>query len=870
MTSLLAAAASAATLVVAADGGGDFSDLSIALAAAGSGDTLLIGAGSWVGPFDTAGKDLTLSGEGADTRLEGVSGSAVLTVSGGAVMLEGVRVVHEDGVGIDVDQASLTLVDVSFGIEAPGATGGALQADSATLVLDTVTMDDGLAYAGTFASIERSTLEATGLSLDGAEATGFAAGIYARESSITLTDSRFESLLGAGSGAGLFLSGGRLDAVDTTFSGVISENGHGAGVYAENATVTWSGGGITGSYATDYASSPTYGGALCVLYGDLSVSNAELADNQAYYGGAIFGEAGAVTLDGVQTDSNWSYYGGVVYLQTNGELRDTNSVHEENTGYYYGGAYYTYNSVDVVLTGVTSSDNFAYYGGGGLYAYYYGAVRVVDSSFSGGEGYYAGALLLNSLYSTTVISGTSFEDNVAYYYGGAVQAYYSSALEVVDSVFDGNSAGSYYGGALDIYESNASFERVTFTDNEMDEGPGGAVHVHHANPDLYTLDFDGCRFEGNAAGFDGGAVSVENAGELTIRDCDFVANSAGSERYGGALFLTGNHRVTVQSSRFSGNSAGYGGVVYSQDPYRASSTETWTNNTVQESTARVGGVGVYVGGEGTDWTQNTLVGNTCVDEAGVFGVYDTSVSLRNNLVAEVAEGAFVHDFGAGTVDAAYNGFHALDSMSAGTLDDDALATHATEGDPLFAAWTANGNPDDDHFVLLTGSPMIDAGDPELTDPDGSRSDIGAYGGADAPSDDADGDGWLAFQDCHDDDPSAHPGGSETWYDGINGDCEGTSDYDADGDGEDAAAWGGADCDDADASVIECDEPDTGAALDTGDTATGDGGQPNGERPEDDIELVGGSGCGCSGGGFAGFWLFGALGVARRRRGPATR
>ena len=39
--------------------------------------------------------------------------------------------------------------------------------------------------------------------------------------------------------------------------------------------------------------------------------------------------------------------------------------------------------------------------------------------------------------------------------------------------------------------------------------------------------------------------------------------------------------------------------------------------------------------------------------------------------------------------------------------------------------------------------------------------------------------------------------TETYYDGIDSDCDGASDYDADGDGEDAAAFGGDDCDDSD-------------------------------------------------------------------------
>ncbi len=63
--------------------------------------------------------------------------------------------------------------------------------------------------------------------------------------------------------------------------------------------------------------------------------------------------------------------------------------------------------------------------------------------------------------------------------------------------------------------------------------------------------------------------------------------------------------------------------------------------------------------------------------------------------------------------------------------------------------------------------------------------------------DADGDGFMGTDDCDDADDAVHPGAEETWYDGVDQDCSGTSDYDADGDGDDALEHGGGDCDDTD-------------------------------------------------------------------------
>ncbi len=62
--------------------------------------------------------------------------------------------------------------------------------------------------------------------------------------------------------------------------------------------------------------------------------------------------------------------------------------------------------------------------------------------------------------------------------------------------------------------------------------------------------------------------------------------------------------------------------------------------------------------------------------------------------------------------------------------------------------------------------------------------------------DGDGDGVTLLQgDCNDQDGSIYPGAEETWYDGVDQDCDGANDYDADGDGFISDEHGGDDCDD---------------------------------------------------------------------------
>ena len=67
--------------------------------------------------------------------------------------------------------------------------------------------------------------------------------------------------------------------------------------------------------------------------------------------------------------------------------------------------------------------------------------------------------------------------------------------------------------------------------------------------------------------------------------------------------------------------------------------------------------------------------------------------------------------------------------------------------------------------------------------------------------DADGDAYIDAAcgggDCDDTEPGINPGMAETWYDGVDTDCGGGSDFDQDGDLVDSDAYGGTDCDDTD-------------------------------------------------------------------------
>jgi hypothetical protein len=160
-------------------------------------------------------------------------------------------------------------------------------------------------------------------------------------------------------------------------------------------------------------------------------------------------------------------------------------------------------------------------------------------------------------------------------------------------------------------------------------------------------------------------------------------------------------------------------------------------------------------------------------------------------------------------------------------------------DPAFTNFTLDGDPSDDSFVLDGASPWIDAADPAEQDPDGSRADIGLWGGAFTEVD-GDGDGFTNAHDCDDADRTVFPGADDEPYDGVNHDCGPGSDYDADGDGAEPSWLGGDDCDDEDPAIIlGCEDSETEPSPDTG-------APPAPEGPDDaaDPAVPPAASCGC--------------------------
>ena len=332
---------------------------------------------------------------------------------------------------------------------------------------------------------------------------------------------------------------------------------------------------------------------------------------------------------------------------------------------------------------------------------------------------------------------------------------------------------AYAGSQILLLENGESVtvERVTFTDGTARYG--GAVHC-----DDSVLALEDVRFTRNT-GSSGGALAVRSNCEATLVDVDFDDNQSGGD--GGAVYVysatldwtgglvTDNHA----------DSRGGGGSFSSADA-------TLQNVTFVRNEADNAGSAIYQYGGEVDASFLTLV-----DNAGSYGAFYQVTgggSLTNSVLAG-NENLGLYKSGSNTSNPMTTEYNAYYDNEDGPTGPSSLtdSTDLTDTDPRFL------DADADDYRLAWDSPLIDAGDPALTDPDGSVADIGAFGGASAPDDydagyvDTEGDGLADWwEDLHGLDTSIDDSGDDDDGDGLTNAEElaaGTDPTDADSDGD---------------------------------------------------------------------------------------
>lgn len=350
---------------------------------------------------------------------------------------------------------------------------------------------------------------------------------------------------------------------------------------------------------------------------------------------------------------------------------------------------------DATIDGFTirnGRDVTQYSDGGGLYVDAASPV-IAHCLIAGNSAAWRGGGMFNNSASPT-IDHCTFSGNVSDGEGGAIMNVGSSAPVISDSSFSENEA-LYTGGAIDDdYGTSPTIRRCQFSHNgtthdDMSgaDSSGGAIFIGSSSSAI----IEDCTFTENSVHVYGGAIYANNWGATQptiIRRCRFVQNS--TPFAGGAVFVV--HGLGgVANSVFLENSASWGGAL------SAFNTSDWpvTNTTFLDNSAG--------GGASLDLSDSAIgLENSIVWGAGshIATEYSTLTVSYSDLQGSGGSAAWNPGYG---------------TDGGGNID----------ADPMFRS-----DPD---VHLATGSPCIDQGnpDPAYNDRDGTRNDMGAYGGGDA-------------------------------------------------------------------------------------------------------------------------------------------
>jgi hypothetical protein len=290
-------------------------------------------------------------------------------------------------------------------------------------------------------------------------------------------------------------------------------------------------------------------------------------------------------------------------------------------------------------------------------------------------------------FSTLWLEGSRLEGGSAVTGGGLGAT--SCDGHVVGNTFEGNEAWS--GGAAWVYGDELAFEENVFVSNHAD-GAGGAIYLYGSSPVTGNL------FEGNDAALSAGALYVDQgAGE--VRGNTFRDNLSGGD--GGALYLFAG-TPQVLTNRFVSNRAGArGGALAALD----SEIEV-ANSLLRGNVADEGGALSLQGVTGT-LRQLVMLRNEAATGSALAA--DGDVELFNSVLGWNRGGAVL----SGEVGAHHNdSFRNEGEELAGNLSVPPGFASLTQGD----------------YTLDATSPLRNAGDPDVLDADGTRSDIGLYGG----------------------------------------------------------------------------------------------------------------------------------------------
>jgi predicted outer membrane repeat protein len=195
---------------------------------------------------------------------------------------------------------------------------------------------------------------------------------------------------------------------------------------------------------------------------------------------------------------------------------------------------------------------------------------VANCTFYGNMAYFGGGMY--NLDSNPNLIGCDFVKN---YRGGMYND--NSSPKVVNCAFTNNVASGMLGGGVsNTWYSSPTFTNCVFSQNQAREG-GAMYNSTDSKPTLIN-----CTFISNTATSTNGGAIYNNGSSVTLIGCIFTANST-SDRMGrgGAICNDWWSNLTMNNCRFNGNQASKeGGAIYNQMSDLTLSNCTFTQNCI--------------------------------------------------------------------------------------------------------------------------------------------------------------------------------------------------------------------------------------------------------------------------------------------------
>lgn len=284
------------------------------------------------------------------------------------------------------------------------------------------------------------------------------------------------------------------------------------------------------------------------------------------------------------------------------------------------------------------------------------------------------------------VSGFTVRDGDEYYGGGL---YLDGAAHLTDMQFRNNES-YYYGGALYLdYLSTLLCERCLLEDNSSETGA-----ATYQNFDS-TLTFKDSVIRGNFSHASG--VIYAYGGVIALERVQMLDNSSD---YSGAIYAS-HATVTIVNSLFQANE---------------------TNNTSSAAGA------INLVDSTADIRNNTFAGNWGPTTGDVH-CDGSQLTFQSNILAGGAPIA-LYSTEKQDIDLQYNDVFGYRIRYGGALSEQTGRNGNISEPARFVHYSRDGILANDNFHLTSSSPALNAGSPDASqqDPDGSRNDMGMYGG----------------------------------------------------------------------------------------------------------------------------------------------